>query len=270
MCLILIKILGYKLIWTVHNIISYEEPFANDHLVRIFLSKLCDAKIVHSEQNLIDMKKLNFDVKNSYVIPIGNYIDVYKNSLTKIQSRKILNLRMDNYVILCFGRVEPYKGIDDLIGQFNELNLPKTVLHIVGPCSDNSYKQKLQEYTKDNTILKLEFIADEDVQVYFNAADIVACPFKRITTSSSAILALSFAKPVIAPLIGNIVDIPNNAGFFYNLGDKAGLKNAILKSFSNRSILPKMADNAFRYVRKQSWNKIANQTYEVYEEVSSN
>lgn len=266
----MLKILNYKIVWTIHNMKTLEGIYIYDELVNKLLAKIVNAKIIHSKQNIKDMKIMNYDIKNTYTIPIGNYIGVYKNLLTKEKARKILNINRDRYVILCFGRVEPYKGIDDLIEQFTDLNLTNATLLIVGPCLDNLYKNKLLKYNKNNIVLNLKFVSDEKIQIYFKAADIIACPYKFITTSSSVILALSFGKPIIAPLIGNIVDLPKDLGFFYDIQNKTGLKTSILSSISHKNLLSKMGNNSYRFSKKLSWDKIANQTYEVYRNIINN
>lgn len=265
--LIILKILNYKIVWTIHNLESLKGRFIYYKLSGILISKLADAKIIHSNQNLEDMKKIGYDTKNTYIIPHGNYISVYKNTISKQSSRKILKISDENYVLLLFGRIEKYKGIENLIKEFINLDLNKATLLIVGYCSDKSYQDTLLKYKKDNIYFNFSYIVNEEVQIYYNAADIVVCPYDYISTSGSSILSLSFGKPVIAPLIGNILDFPNNVGFFYSGDNRNGLRNAIMKSFNQKSKLPMMGKYAYEYAKSLSWEKIAFKTRNVYEKI---
>lgn len=265
--LIILKILNYKIVWTIHNLKSHEGKFVYDKLSGILISKLANAKIIHSNHNFEEMKKMDYDTRNTHVIPLGNYISVYKNTISRKRARQILKISNENYVILFFGRVEQYKGVENLIEEFINLDLLKANLLIVGPCSDKSYQDTLLKYKKDNIYFNFSYIEDEKVQIYFNASDVVACPYKYITTSSSAILSLSFGKPIIAPLFGNILDLPKNVGFFYSMNNKKGLRDAIMESVIQKDRLPMMGKYAYKYAKSLSWKKIAFKTRHVYEKV---
>ena len=267
--IIWLKILKFRIVWTVHNLKANDGKFIYDNTANKFLSKFVDVKIVHSKENIKEMKKLNYYIGRTNVIPIGNYINVYKNDVTRSNARIRLNLPKSNFIILCFGRIQPYKGIEKLIAQFSSLHLDNATLIIAGPSSNTHYKRKIMSIKDKNIIYKITFIPNEEVQLYYNSADIVACPFEYITTSSSAILAASFARPVIAPLIGNITDFPKNTGFFYDLNDPNGIKKAILRSKLSKKKLLKMGDNSYAYAKTLSWDKIASQTSEIYKSITS-
>jgi len=265
--LIILKILNYKIVWTIHNLKSHDGKFVYDKLAGILISKLVNAKIIHSNNNYEEMKKIGYNTKNTYVIPHGNYISVYENTISRQTARHILKISNENYVLLFFGRVEKYKGIENLIEEFINLFLPNSNLLIVGYCSDKSYQDTLLKYKKDNIYFNFSYIEDEKVQIYFNAADVAAYPFTYITTSGSAILSLSFGKAVIAPLLGNIVDLPKNIGFFYPINDEKGLREAIMQSAIHKSKLPLMGKDAYNYAKSISWEKIAGETCNVYKKV---
>lgn len=271
-CLILIKLLRYKLIWTVHNILPHEKQFTNDAWVRRFLSKLCVAKIVHSESTIDEMKKLGLDTKKSYVIPIGNYIEVYKNKVSKTHARRYFKFNDKDTVFLFFGKIESYKGIKDLLDVFRKLTKTRKNIKLLigGKCNDEALKRILNYYKKGlkkNIRIYIYYIKDEKVQYFFNSADVVVFPFKEVTTSSSVILASSFSKPVICPRLGALKDIPDNVGYFYSEKDKEGLLNCMLNAIENKEELKLMGKNGFSYAKKLSWNKIREKTLQLYLEI---
>jgi len=100
--LLLIRLLGYKIIWTVHNVLPHNQLFINDLLARKFLSKLSSIKIVHSKYTIEEMSSLGLDVNNVKVIPIGNYINVYQSNINRTKARKILNIGNKDFVFLHF------------------------------------------------------------------------------------------------------------------------------------------------------------------------
>jgi beta-1,4-mannosyltransferase len=79
----------------------------------------------------------------------------------------------------------------------------------------NSIIEKINDQDKFEYFL--EFIPDNEVQYFFNACDIVVLPYKKILTSGSVLLALSFGSFILAPSIGNITEIMDERiGYFYN------------------------------------------------------
>lgn len=263
-----IKILRYRLVWTVHNIIPHKKKFINDIWVIKFLSKLSDSKIVHSKITLKEMKKMFIDTHSSYIIPHGNYTGEYPNNLDKKDARKKLDIKKDSFVFCFFGRIEIYKGIIELLNNFLCLKNKNSVLIIAGKCEDSDLKKRILDFKGyNNIILHLDFIPDDMVQIFFNAADILVHPFRTITTSGSVILALSFGKPIICPKIGNLKELPKDVGFFYGPENKQGLLNCMKKATENKDKLEEMEKNVIKYVKSLSWDKIANKTYDVYKKV---
>jgi beta-1,4-mannosyltransferase len=143
------------------------------------------------------------------VIPHGNYIGCYPNQVPRGEARRQLELPDDAFVYLFLGLLRPYKGVEDLIDAFEELESPRNQLLIAGRASNASYKEKLVCLVASNPAIKLvpEFIPDDAVQLYMNACDVCVLPYKDITTSGAAILALTFGRPVIAPAITSFPEL---------------------------------------------------------------
>lgn len=270
----LIKTLNFKLIWTVHEVIPIENEFLNGYWTRRLLAKFCDAKIVHAKSSIREMQKLGLNLKNTHINPIGNYIGVYKNEVTRDIARKYFNFNNKDFILLFFGVIKPYKGVENLLETFKQLakKRKKVKLLVAGNCNDKDLKKKLNNYQKEfNEDIKIypEFIKNDELQYFFNCTDITIFPFNEITTSSSVILALSFGKPVICPGIGNLKDLPKNVGFFYKPSKKNGLLNCIEKAIVNKEKLKYIGENAFDYAKSLSWDKIAEKTYDIYNDLIS-
>lgn len=267
------NILRYKIIWTVHEIKPPRKEFVNDLLARRIVSKMADAKIVHAETIKDEMKKHNFNTDNTFVIPHGNYINSYKNKITKEQARKNLKLEKDEFVFLFFGGISKHKGIESLLKAFSKLKIKKQKIRllIVGGCHYKKFEELIEKFRKkvgSRLTVHPHFVEEDDVQYYFNCADVVVLPFANTTTSGSTILTLSFGKPIICPRMGTLKELPEEIGFFYNPNDKKGLLNSMNKAIKEKDKLEKVGKAGFNYAKNiLNWSKISRSTYNVYNSV---
>ena len=267
-----LKLLGYKVVWTVHNVMPHEKQFVDDLKARKILAESADAKIIHSSSTIEEMKSLGINAKNSYVIPIGSYDSLYENKVTKEEARKKLKIGQNDFVFLFFGNIKRYKGIEDLLEAFEKLSKNKTNIKLIlaGECRESSLLKYIKGYEKllkNKLISHVRYVNDNDLQYYFNSADIAVFPFKKVTTSSSVLLALAYSRPIIIPRIGCLNDIPKNTGFFYKSEGKNALYNVMEKGISNKAKLISLGKNAEIYSSSLSWDKIAKKTYHLYESI---
>lgn len=251
-CLNIIKLLGYKLVWTAHNVLPHEPVFTNDVMARRKLVSMADLVIAHSSTTLKSLEKIGIIPKRSDVIPAGSYIGAYPNTITRKEARKKLGIKEDTFVYLYLGQVRGYKGVDDLVESYEKVKSPKNQLIIAGKGSSTGY------------------IADDDLQIYFNAADVVVLPYKKIATSGSALLAFSFGKAVIVPRLGDLEDLPEEISYKYSPEEPDGLVNAMKEAEENISLLHKKSEAALEYAKKLSWPKIAKQTHDAMQKLFIN
>lgn len=263
-----IKMLGYKLVYTIHDLFPHDTIFANNLFVMKRMFKISNVKIALTQYTIDELKNLALDIKNINVIPHGNYIQIYKNTFNKNYARRKLGLSEKEFIFLFLGRIELYKGVVKLINTFLDLKLKNTKLVIAGNCKDQNLKRKLVKYKSNNIILKLSHIPDNDIQIYFNAANIAVFPFLKISNSGSILLAASFGKAVIAPRIGSLKNLPDSIGYFYD-NEKITLKKAMEKAMSNKSQLALKNKEALKYAKSLSWVEIATKTLELYQQLFS-
>lgn len=268
--LLLLKSFGIKIIWTVHNIVDHEGKFKSTELFfNKLLIKLCDKLIVHCQSAKTEIMKM-YDKEDSSieVIPHGSYIGLYENMITREDARRKLNIDIDDKVILYFGQVRPYKGIPELIDVFKRLKDEKCKLLIVGkPLNDEIRENIINSCIGNSNIINiLKFVPDDDIQIYMNAADVVVLPFKDILTSGSAILSMSFGRPIIIPISGCMSDtIDEKWNFMYSRTEEDGLFKAIRRSLNMEvASLDNMGKHNLRLAEQLSWDNIANKTYDVY------
>jgi len=265
------KFLGIKVIWTVHNLWEHErrdpqlEVFFNRFLVRLY-----DQLIVHcslARKSLLQSYQLPDRLRDKiYVIPHGNYMNSYPNHVTRKKARAWLNLRYGDIVFLYFGTIRPYKGVHRMVDAFRKLHNPHVRLLIAGNPANKAIRRELRRFCESDRRIRafLKFVPDEDVQLYMNAADVVVLPFQDILTSGSALLAMSFGKPIIVPRLGCIPEVlDKKGGFLYNNDEEQGLFGAMRRaSLAN---LGAMGKYNYEKAKRFHWNMIAQKTHEVYQ-----
>jgi glycosyltransferase involved in cell wall biosynthesis len=273
--LALLRLLGTKIVYTAHNVLPHEETMFDRFRAKI-LYKSTQAIIVHS--NFIREKLISEFPTNTekiYIVPHGNFDNYLPvKPLTKEEARSFFGLSMDEKVILFFGYIREYKGLDLLIEAFELVAEKdnKTKLIIAGaPINSklgNKYEnQILKSKYRARIIYHLNFIPSEQIPLYFESSDIIVLPYKSIDHSGIIHLAYSFSKPVIATNVGDFSETieHNKSGIILENNTVSNLANTILEVSFNDD-LRRMGEYAKSLSEsKYSWENIAELTTDVYE-----
>lgn len=201
---------GVRLVYTVHNLSQHEglHPDLNEQANQ-WLFAHADAIHVHDQASAETVAQIYDRREAVFVIPHGNYIGVYPNTVRREEARDRLGIPPGAFVYLFMGQVRPYKGLERLIQAFVELDDASAMLIIAGQINDAGYAEHIRSQVdgRANIQFFLDYIPDEDLQLFFNSADICVLPYRRATTSGAALLAFSFGKPIVAPAIGPFPDL---------------------------------------------------------------
>lgn len=261
---------GYQLVWTVHNTISHDSttPLV-EQTFRWVLSRLCSDIIVMSDYGRQEFARMYGRTKRVHVVPHGNYIGAYPNQISRSKARQQLGIAPHQKVLLHFGQIKPYKGINHLLTAFDQLKDPEVILLIAGLCREPELLREIKQAAQADPriLLRLEFIQDEDVQVYMNACDWVTLPYQKVLNSGSALLALSFSRPVIVPQRGALTEliIDGEQGFCYvHDRDLAIAFSSALATPSER--WQQMCIQAYALAQKYDWSKIGAQLHQIYQQ----
>lgn len=235
---------GGRLVWTVHNLLPHDA----DHLdveaaMRQQLAERADAVHVMCERT-VDLAAQHYRIPEHtvHVIAHASYVDVYPNLVGREHARHELGLAADDTVVLFFGQVRPYKGIEDLLDAFSEVRRDRSglVLLIAGnPSKDAGVKELVERIRGTEGVRsKLEIIPDEDLQTYVTAADLVALPYRAGLNSGALHLAMSYGRPVVAAAIGCLPSsLTEETGVTYD-PDGGGLADALagaIERFTGRN-----------------------------------
>lgn len=202
--ILLARWMGVRIVWTLHNILPHDSSTLWVHrFCQRFLARRCEWIRVFSPGTVARAAaELGVPESTFRITPEGDYTTVYSNTMSREEARKTLGLPDDPTVFLTIGLIKPYKGILELMDAFVTLPPPAAYLLLAGKVMDQEYGKKIRERLSERVLLVDEFIPPDDLQLYFNAADVVVLPFQSIENSGSVILSMGFSKPVIAPRLG--------------------------------------------------------------------
>jgi beta-1,4-mannosyltransferase len=266
------RLTGVKIIWTIHNRLSHEAQFPRLELWTLRrLVKLVDRIIVHQQASQPELAELyQFDSDQAIVIPHGHYRSVYPAAISSSEARTLLGLPTVGKLYLNLGMLRPYKGIERLLQTWR--NHPEVTaghsLLIAGKSLDPQFGQYLAQQVANTkgAILHLGFVENHQIPIYFSAADIVVLPFENILTSGSLLLAMSYAKPIIAPRSLTVTEtVGDAAALLYDPEDEQGLLQSLKIStdIDTRMICQQM----FQECDRLDWTDIGMKTNQTYRSV---
>ncbi|MDE3125655.1 MAG: glycosyltransferase, partial [Bacteroidota bacterium] len=197
-----------KIICIADNIIPHEKRPGDTAFTHYFIQAV-DGFITMSDKVLQDLKQFTQKPALKVVHPL---YDNFGTIVPKNEARKHLQLPIDEKIILFFGFIRPYKGLDWLLQamHYPEIQNAHIKLLIAGEFYED--RQKYMEIIQNLGIqqqlyLKTDFIADSEVKYYLSAADFVIQPYKNATQSGVTPLAYHFEKPMLVTNVGGLPDL---------------------------------------------------------------
>ena len=276
------KLLGKKIVLTAHNINAGKRDSTDTMLNRLTLKiqyRLADHIFVHTEKMKSELGE-EFGIRSAAitVIPFGINNSVPITDLTAEQAKRQLGIRDGEKTILFFGRIGPYKGLEFLVAAFQNIAGRNTGyrLIIAGEPKEGAEKN-LEEIrqiigrneNQERVISKIEYIPDEETELYFKAADVFVLPYTHIFQSGVLFLGYSFGLPVIATDVGSLGEdiVEGKTGLLCKPCDPVDLAKAIEKYFESamfknlqirRQVIRDFAN------QRHSWEIVGQKTRNVY------
>jgi glycosyltransferase involved in cell wall biosynthesis len=198
-----------RVICIADNIIPHEKRFGDKPFTKYFV-KPVDAFIAMSQKVLADLKTF-VNNKPSLFIPHPLY-DNFGEKISKDEARNKLNINSEDKIILFFGFIRKYKGLDILLQSVKILKDENKNIKLLVAGEFYDDKKIYDEIIKnlniaDQLILKTDFIPDSEVKYYLCAADCVIQPYRNATQSGVTPLAYHFEKPMIVTNVGGLPDM---------------------------------------------------------------
>jgi glycosyltransferase involved in cell wall biosynthesis len=275
------KYLGKRLVYTAHNI-NMRERDGNDNIINRltlrFMYKILDHIFVHTEKMKLQLiNDYNVGENKVTVIPFGINNTVPKTELTRTKARDKVRLDKNEKILLFFGNIAPYKGLEHLITALAHLKEKHDdfMLIIAGRIKDcGAYWESIQHIIdkrslEDYVIKRIEFIPDEEIEIYFKSADVLILPYKFIFQSGPLFLSYNFGLPVIASDVGSFREdiIEGKTGFICRTEDPQDLSEKIEMYFQS-DLFKNLEANREKIIKyaneKYPWEKIGEKTCAVY------
>lgn len=211
---------GVRCVWTAHNLAAHERrnPGPEARAFAAFISRL-DGFIALSKRGLFAARERYAALRAlpGFVIPHPSYRGAYPDTLSRAEARARLALPQHAAVIAFVGRIMAYKNVPELARVFSELDAfqgRELRLLIAGRPHDRKLAELLGDVCARDSRVRMSFqhVPDAELQTYLRAADLVALPYREIFNSGSALLALSFDRPVLMPETAAALDLRDSYG----------------------------------------------------------
>jgi len=264
------RLRGKPVIVTVHNTSHHEGSRLADRISG-WVFRLATGFVVHAESNAAELsRQYRIAREKITVIPHGTLDLFVKPNGEYADLRQRLGISAEESVILIFGAIRSYKGIDTALEAFAELvgSHPGMHLLIAGKSwgSWKPYRELIDRFGLAHRIhLHLDYVPSEEVGDYFQAADLVLLPYQRFGSQSGVgATALAFGKPLLVTNVGGLPDLVGDKTSILPPGDAPALAAALRRAFTEPGRLECMREDAEEMAKKYSWAGIAEQTRALY------
>lgn len=247
---------GRPLVLTAHDILA-REPRPGQRRAERSLYRHFDAVIVHSERGrrrLVD--ELGVEEARVHVVPHGTFVHLTEGEEVAPP------FQTERPVVLFFGLLRPYKGIDLLLEAWREIEGAE--LWIVGkPRLDLS---ALSAAAPAGVRFDARFVTDAELRGYFRRADLVVLPYREADQSGVLFTSLAFGKPLLLSDVGGFAELAESgAASVVPAGDVQALRGALRELLGDRAQLNAMAARAAAVAREQyAWEAIGARTLDLY------
>jgi glycosyltransferase involved in cell wall biosynthesis len=268
------RIIGKRVIYTAHDVLPHSLDNVFNRIVFKRLYKAQNQIIVHT--NYIKNRIINeFGIipEKIHVIPHGVYERPVDPKLTRNLARTKLNLDQSMIVLLFFGIIAAYKGLDLLLESIKLLSWKDKIRILVAGKVSKEYKTLFESLVNDqqireNLVLSVRFIDDEEIETFFKASNITALPYKEASQSGVLFMSYAYGIPVIVPSLGGFPEdiLPGKTGYVFEPGSAESLAvvlgdlitNEVMMSEQNSTFIREYANDNY------SWDKSCSRIVEIY------
>ena len=262
---------GTRVVLVCDNLVPHEHRPFDAQLTRWMLRN-SDGYLVMSDSVERDLDVLKPGAPRRRVLhPL--YAQFDQGRTTREAARVALGLDADAEVVLFFGFIRRYKGLDTLLEAWPRVRdrRPATLVVAGEPYEDAEEIRRLARQAGGPPSVRLldRYIADEEVEALFKAADVVVLPYRSATQSGVTHVAYALGVPVITTRVGGLAEtvIPGRTGMVVPPEDPQALAGAIVEYFE-RGLAGAMREGVAELRRAHSWDVLANQTVALVDELA--
>jgi D-inositol-3-phosphate glycosyltransferase len=278
------KLLGKRIVFSAHNVNAGERDATDSRLNRLSLRvqyTLSDHIFVHTKAMKSELAS-DFRVPEDKisVIPFGINNTLPDTGLSALEAKAKLGIGASEKTMLFFGNIAPYKGLEYLTAAFTELSNRDTNYRLIiagRPKGNRDYWKKVEQSitrngVRDRIIERIEYVPDEETELYFKAADVLILPYARVFQSGVLFLGYNFGLPAIAADVGSLKQeiVEGETGFVFKAGYSSDLARTIDKYFNSELFhdLETRRAQIKKYANEQySWSKVAATIEAVYSDM---
>lgn len=257
-----------RIICIADNVIPHEKRPGDKTFTSYFL-KSCDAFITMSEKVMSDLRIFE-KTKPAQLVSHPLY-DNFGAIISKTDARKHLGLPGNEKVILFFGFIRKYKGLDLLFEAMADERIKKSgiKLLVAGEFYEDAkqYQEQIDRLgIRSRLLLKTDFIPDSEVKYYLCAADAVIQPYRNATQSGVTPLAYHFEKPMVVTNVGGLPSlVPDNKVGLVVEPNPAAIADGILNFYQlgENYFIPHLRNEKQKY----SWAKMAGTIFQLANDI---
>jgi glycosyltransferase involved in cell wall biosynthesis len=241
-----------------HNVLPHDRSPVDRALARWGLDA-ADAYLVQSREDAKQLHELIRDPTLA-VHPHPTYTQFAAGALPREEARR--RLGVEGSVLLFFGLVRAYKGLDDLLAAFARViaRTPATLLVVGEFYEDRRRYDALVASLGIGARVRVvdRYVPDEEVGQYFCAADLVVLPYRSATQSGIVQTAFAFERPVVVTAVGGLPDVVRDGetGYVVAPRDPPALADAIARFFESGAA-SRMADAIRAEAARFGWDACA-------------
>lgn len=276
---LLARLLFMRVVITAHDVEAFKDGLSVKRFVG-WAYGMAHAVIAHNQVSRAELlERVGIPDSKIHVIRHGNHIDYIAPNLDPAQARQVAGVGQNDFVILFFGHIREVKGLDVLLKAIPEVNAgtQRTVRVLVAGKmwkSDFSGYQALidQLGIASNCVLHLRHIEDNELPLFYAAADIVALPYKKIYQSGVVLMAMSFGKPVLVSNLPGMLEVVTHldTGFVFENENPSSMASQLIMAANDAALLHAIAQRGNQHVLKEySWEATGRQTAACYSQVLS-
>ncbi len=224
---------GTRVIWTMHNDLPHEaEPRWLHERARAWMVGASDIILVNFAAASKHIEARYGRTQDVVHVPHGSYREYYPRTRDRAEARTRLGLPADAFVYLAFGELRPYKRIPELIRTFAGHGDNDAVLLIAGRAREDGYAATLAALAGSDARIRLSHrrVADDEIQDYFLGSDMLVLAHPAFS-SGTAVLALDFGLPLLAPSLHHVEEIAQGAALVaWDPSDPRGLADGLVRA----------------------------------------
>lgn len=276
MNVLLARMAARRVVITAHDVEPFFAAIEVPYLSRLSY-RMAHYVIAHnkvSQQELIN--RIGLPKERIAVIPHGNYLHAIRSMPEQDDARKALKIPKGARVILFFGQIKDVKGLDLLLEAMPAVLKahPEALLLIAGRPWKSDFSIYVAQIERlgivDQCINHIRYIPDEEVALYYSAADVVALPYRRIYQSGVVLMAMSHAKVVLVSNLPGMKEIVHHQknGFIFDLNKDGDLSDKLCMILNDDALRKRVSECGYEYVRMHhDWQHIGTQTARLYSRI---